>query len=591
MPTQHIKLSTKTDVSGEILSTQVLLTSAEYTSVLVVDVAGHWISLTIEGPSGAIKTVVQKEGKLVEGKRLFKSASISKDGVISAIGPSIAIHPMKALFKRLTEVDTHDRLVSRQINEGAQTVHPTLTQPTTPTLLVSLPTFGKPLVVLPTLHPTPSILLVVPSATSPALLTSMSVTSSTTNTSITQLALLGQTAPNVLIIGAVLHHSGEDGGRSVVYTCEVTIPEKGIGLSALLGSSARTEEYLSISDSGSGSKQVNGTAETSGEKEVSEIITLLDKRDANAASTRLDKILAGQKEQLSDKIVKKLVNAIFGTALPGLHKEGESEGKKRGPYSPAMITSLLQKRMVNDEMVKGGVVAAALLPLEDWVSSAPLHDRIELIVIGQYLHCSSSLENNPSFGPYLTRQGNSRTIQSLHGTQHRDCPTGYLGTTFSCPYLPTGAQEGSECRRSYCRARSLGRFRRRMGISECQGHRMGYHLRWSCMLCAGFSFTITGCGKFAIHHTLELPSWKMYHLLTLLVGHYTLVSSTRLPHTALFGSSTLLPPSHPNARRPRTSTAHAGRLSSPSSASRCCSHIVKEGREGSRGEAKEECTA
>jgi hypothetical protein len=47
-----------------------------------------------------------------------------------------------------------------------------------------------------------------------------------------------------------------------------------------------------------------------------------------------------------------------------------------------MITSLLEKRMVNDEMVKGGVVAAALLPLEDWVSSAPLHDRIELIMIG-----------------------------------------------------------------------------------------------------------------------------------------------------------------------------------------------------------------
>ena len=92
IPPQRIALSSKTDVTGDILSTQVLRTSPEYTSALVVDAAGHWVSFTIEGPSAAIKVVLQKEGKLVEGKRVFKSASISKDGVINAIGKSLIDH-------------------------------------------------------------------------------------------------------------------------------------------------------------------------------------------------------------------------------------------------------------------------------------------------------------------------------------------------------------------------------------------------------------------------------------------------------------------------------------------------------------------
>lgn len=83
---QHITLPTKTEVTGDILATQILSTSADYTNVIVVDGAGHWVSFALEGPSGAIKAAVQKEGKLVEGKRVFKSASVSKDGVITAIG-------------------------------------------------------------------------------------------------------------------------------------------------------------------------------------------------------------------------------------------------------------------------------------------------------------------------------------------------------------------------------------------------------------------------------------------------------------------------------------------------------------------------
>lgn len=168
----------------------------------------------------------------------------------------------------------------------------------------------------------------------------------------------------MLVVGVVLHHGGsDDGGRSVVYSCEVTVPEKGIGLNALLGSSARTEEYLSVAGSVL-SKQSNGEIESTGDKLVKDITTLLGKGDTKGASTRLDKFLASQKEQPSEKIVKTLVNTIFNSALPGL----ETENMKRGPYAPAMITSLLERHMIHDEMVKGGVVAAALLPLGDWVS-------------------------------------------------------------------------------------------------------------------------------------------------------------------------------------------------------------------------------
>lgn len=259
--------------------------------------------------------------------------------------------------------------MSRHMNEGTHPAHPTLTHPSRPEISLSLPTSGKPLVVLPTLHPTPSILLAVPSASSPALLSSMAVTTSTTNTAITNLALLGYSAPKVLVVGIVLYHGSiEEGGRSVIYTCEITIPEKGIGLNALLGSQARTEEYLSISNPGLKSKQANGPTESVADKHVEEIIASLGKGDVATASTQLDKYLSNHKDQMDVKIVKKLVHAIFCTALPGLEKEGETESKKRGPYSPKMVSTLLKRRVVNDEMVRGGVVAAGLLPLEDWVS-------------------------------------------------------------------------------------------------------------------------------------------------------------------------------------------------------------------------------
>jgi hypothetical protein len=229
---------------------------------------------------------------------------------------------------------------------------------------LSLPTFGKPLIVLPTLHSTPSILLSIASSTIPALLSSTSISSTSTKTTISHLALLGQTSSHVLIIGVVLHHESEDGGRSVVYTCEITIPEKGIGLNALLGSQARTEEYISLPSTAQAGKV--DQEEQVRERSMAEMQKALSTGDIKAANARLNDLLSDQNTTLPDSFVKALVKVVFETALPDLGKEGES--KKRGHYASGMITTLLQKGLVNDEMLSGGVVAAGLLPLADWVS-------------------------------------------------------------------------------------------------------------------------------------------------------------------------------------------------------------------------------
>jgi hypothetical protein len=160
----------------------------------------------------------------------------------------------------------------------------------------------------------------------------------------------------------------EDGGRSVLYSCEVTIPQKGIGLNALLGSQVRTGEYITLpitSDAqGTGVDRQAGARD----KCLSEITAALGKGDTKTATSRLNDLLSGQDAVLPERFVTDLVNVVFGTALPDLGKEVEGESKKRGPYASKMITTLLQRGVVNDEMIKGGVVSSALLPLSDWVS-------------------------------------------------------------------------------------------------------------------------------------------------------------------------------------------------------------------------------
>jgi len=153
-----------------------------------------------------------------------------------------------------------------------------------------------------------------------------------------------------------------------VYTCDINVPERGIGLNALLGSQARTEEYIALPTS---KDEANGTVdhdEETRDKCMSEIEKALSKSDTKPANARLNDLLSDQYATLPGSFVKKLVKVIIETALPDLGKSTEVESKKRGPYASSMITTLLQRGLVNDEMIHGGVVAAALLPLSDWVN-------------------------------------------------------------------------------------------------------------------------------------------------------------------------------------------------------------------------------
>lgn len=90
LPPHHVQIPTQTALSDEVIATQIMSTNAEFTNGLVVDASGHWVSFTLEGQSGSVKASLAKEGTLVKGKRVFSSASISKDGVITAIGQSLA---------------------------------------------------------------------------------------------------------------------------------------------------------------------------------------------------------------------------------------------------------------------------------------------------------------------------------------------------------------------------------------------------------------------------------------------------------------------------------------------------------------------
>lgn len=83
-----VTLAAKSTVSTDILSTRIQTSSYERTGLIVVDSAGRWANVTLEGSGPGTRAVLQKEGRLSESECRFQSASISSDGVITAIGKS-----------------------------------------------------------------------------------------------------------------------------------------------------------------------------------------------------------------------------------------------------------------------------------------------------------------------------------------------------------------------------------------------------------------------------------------------------------------------------------------------------------------------
>ena len=238
-----------------------------------------------------------------------------------------------------------------------QQTYPRLIHPcSTPPLTLSTP--GVPLALLATSHPTPTILLVSTSPSLPAVLatSSLSLLAPTASSTITDIAVIPRTS-GPMIVGVTLSYNGEDGGRSVVYTLEVTIPEKGVGMNLLLGTQAITREYIKVEESSNHSldeaisefKKVATNSEKSNAKEI--LSRWLKAETDKAASLH------------SEQTVKRIIDAVFSLAL----KQEEGEVKPTGLYVDGIIRDLISRRCVTDEMYPGGVVSA-LTALSDWVS-------------------------------------------------------------------------------------------------------------------------------------------------------------------------------------------------------------------------------
>ena len=181
------------------------------------------------------------------------------------------------------------------------------------------------------------------------------------------------------------HTAGEgDSGRSVIYTCEVSVPPHGVGMNVLLGRQAITSEYLSLDGP-------ENTSAPTGDRDCDEWIPKFEQalEGAQSADTAQNLWLSwlsskestirnhGQnlRDILSEHFVRKLLGVVFRYALTTDQREQEEienprRMRKTELYAEKVVKHLLQRDAVRDDMWHGGVVAGALLPLGDWVGLA-----------------------------------------------------------------------------------------------------------------------------------------------------------------------------------------------------------------------------
>ncbi|WVR05325.1 hypothetical protein IAU60_002339 [Kwoniella sp. DSM 27419] len=357
-------------------ASRVLASSVKTFRLMMVDSEGDvavW-QISLDDGVQAEKVV---GGSMGAGRISF--ADISADGVVTVL------HDKNNLFTR--DIPS----LSSAKSSPLSLVHP----PTTPALL-SLPTSGKPLVLIPTSHPSPSLLLAIPLSTLPAVLASTSISSFTSTGAISHLSVLSS-REGIITVGVVLSHLNGDGdsGRSVIYTCEVVVPPKGIGMAALLGVQQKTLTYLSPSSSGSSS-----TARTDGDKRQDELISQLSgsikKKDVSGAEKSWKDWASVNAEQVTEQLAKRIVTTVFGAAL-------NDDGKVTGAYAGSIIRDLIQRGIVNDAMWKQGVVEEGLLPCGDWetillalrqLRTIPSSSLVALITASS--HPTASNQESPS---------------------------------------------------------------------------------------------------------------------------------------------------------------------------------------------------
>jgi hypothetical protein len=334
--------------------------------------AYHVVELNLAGPKEISGNIVKSDTLLAEGQETLVLGSISTEGYIVAVDNSQKLH---------------SRSIKPSPANDAVALLPTALHPITAAPLV-LPSSGSPAVLLATSHPNPSIIL---ATTTPSLTAVLSVTPIGTvvspSASISSLSLLSHAPSGHFVVAATLTYTADEAagtagtGRSVVYTVEVNLPERGIGLNLLLGTQALTSTYFQTSSSAKASDQ--STEELL--QVIQQTLSASDGASAERASEveKLYKAWFKDQEKRHNAInpkkrqssafppetVKRLLKQIFDLALESsTNAQGVESKKPTGRYARGIVKDLITRKMVHDGMYEGGVITSALLPLADWVS-------------------------------------------------------------------------------------------------------------------------------------------------------------------------------------------------------------------------------
>ncbi|ODN83191.1 hypothetical protein L202_01379 [Cryptococcus amylolentus CBS 6039] len=320
---------------GELLTSRII--QGETTRLVLVSVDGKVEVFKVWVEDKIVDRLL--EGKVGEGE--LTGGDISEDGAISVL-------------------DKKGNLYSTSIRTLSSTSAPIhLNHPSVAPVVCSLPSASLPLLLVPTSHPNPSLLLTVPSSTLPAIISTSPLSSLTSSGTISALGVISS-KHGVYTIGVVLSHKhGESDasvGRSVLYTCEIALPAQGIGMGLLLGTKSKTEEYFSVG--GADKKEKKSEEEKKEDRLVEAVNKALRAKDV-AGATKAWRNYAASETVFSSRFVKAIVSTILGAALNG-------EGRPTGVYAVEVARDLVSKGLVNDSMWKESVVVDGLLPLGDW---------------------------------------------------------------------------------------------------------------------------------------------------------------------------------------------------------------------------------
>jgi hypothetical protein len=134
-------------------------------------------------------------------------------------------------------------------------------------------------------------------------------------------------------------------------------------MSMLLGSQATTSLYLATD------RQSKGSLQAANKEEAEFLAKLSTTLKRDSTPEHAEQLFSAWNEShrgtYSEASAYDIVNTVFAAALSPA--KGGELAKLSGPYARAIISQLLDQRVIVDSMWKGGVVGAGLLACADWV--------------------------------------------------------------------------------------------------------------------------------------------------------------------------------------------------------------------------------